>query len=180
MTTRTMDEHGLHVYRDDTHLAEVVADFLAPGFEAGHGLFAVGTPGHLAAVEQRLRTGGRNVDAARASGQYVTADANAAVARLLVDGLPTRRTFDALIGRPLETLASRYGNVRAYGEVVSLLWRDGKRAAALRLEELWNDAIRQHPLELVCGYNARVFDPSDARATPVLGAHTHLVSADGD
>ena len=28
----------------------------------------------------------------------------------------------------------------AFGEMVDLLWRDGNAKAALRLEELWNDA----------------------------------------
>ena len=42
--------------------------------------------------------------------------------------------------------------VRAYGEMVDVLWKDGQTLAALRLEELWNDLADRHSFSLLCGY----------------------------
>lgn len=170
MTDMALAAHGVHVYHDDTGLSTTVAEFLAPAFTDGHGVISIGTRPHIAAIEQRLRTDGHDVDGARARGQYRTLDAERAVALLLRDGLPTKETFDAIVGMHIEELVSRHGNVRAFGEIVNVLWRDGKRAAALRLEEFWNEALGYHPLALVCGYSARVVgDPSVSGAMEMIG-----------
>ncbi|HET7701743.1 MAG TPA: MEDS domain-containing protein [Candidatus Limnocylindria bacterium] len=173
--------HALHVYQDDTTLSTTVAAFLAPAFAEGHAAISIGTRPHIAAIEQRLRTDGHDVDGARSRGQYVTLDAEKAVALLLRDGLPTQQTFDRVVGEHVARLSARHGEVRAFGEIVNLLWRDGKRAAALRLEELWNGALGRHPLALVCGYSARVIQD-----TPVTGSleaigavHDHVLPAPG-
>jgi hypothetical protein len=36
--------------------------------------------------------------------------------------------------------------------LVNLLWRAGQPAAAIRLEELWNDLARLYPFGLFCGH----------------------------
>ena len=44
--------------------------------------------------------------------------------------------------------------VRAYGEMVALLWDDGLVNAAIQLEEMWNELGRRHSFSLFCGYPA--------------------------
>ena len=47
--------------------------------------------------------------------------------------------------------------VRAFGEMVALLWAQGNQAGAIRLEELWNDLARTHLFSLLCGYPMNAF-----------------------
>lgn len=176
MGGRTERDHALHLYDDDTALATTVATFLGPGFAADDAIIAIGTRAHVAAIEQRLRSDGRDVDEAVRTGRYVSLDARPVIARLLRNGLPTTETFADVVGRHIERLAVEHGNVRAFGEIVSLLWQDGKRTAALRLEDLWNDALGYHPLTLVCGYATRVVGAeSGAAAKRIAAAHTHIL-----
>ena len=42
--------------------------------------------------------------------------------------------------------------VAAFGEMVALLWADGKGEAAIRLEQLWNDLAQKHSFYLHCAY----------------------------
>jgi hypothetical protein len=42
--------------------------------------------------------------------------------------------------------------MRAFGEMVALLWAQGHNAATLRLEQLWNELIGQEALALFCAY----------------------------
>ena len=42
--------------------------------------------------------------------------------------------------------------VRAYGEMVALLWDDGLVNAAIQLEAMWNELGRAHSFSLFCGY----------------------------
>ena len=148
-------EHALHLYEDEVTLATTVAHFLTPAFADDHAIIAIATRPHLAAAEQRLRTTGHDVDAARRSGRYVPLDAERIVPRLMHNGLPSVEAFDAVIGANVRRLAQRYGQVRAFGEIVQLLWRDGKPAAALRLEDLWNELLDAAPVSLICGYRVR-------------------------
>lgn len=71
------------------------------------------------------------------------------------NGLPSTDAFNGVIGERVGRLAKRHGEVRAFGEIVQLLWRDGKRAAALRLEDLWNELLGRQPMSLICGYRVR-------------------------
>jgi hypothetical protein len=47
--------------------------------------------------------------------------------------------------------------VRAFGEMVALLWERGDQAATVRLEHLWNDFCRMQTLLLLCAYPRRGF-----------------------
>jgi hypothetical protein len=67
-----------------------------------------------------------------------------------------------LIGR----LAAGPGPVRVYGEMVALLWADGQVAAALELEDLWNELGRRLPFSLFCGYPEQAVAPA---AVPGIG-----------
>ncbi|HEY6960036.1 MAG TPA: MEDS domain-containing protein [Candidatus Limnocylindria bacterium] len=172
-------DHALHLYDDDTTLATTVATFLAPGFARDDAIVSIGTRAHVAAIEQRLRSEGVRVDDAVLSGRYVSMDAERVIARLLRNGLPTRETFADVVGHRIEQLASRHGSVRAFGEIVSLLWRDGKQTAALRLEDLWNEALGYQPLSLVCGYATRTVGTEAAPAVQrIAKAHTRIIRPD--
>ncbi|HEU5288436.1 MAG TPA: MEDS domain-containing protein [Candidatus Limnocylindria bacterium] len=169
-------EHALHLYRDDAELATTVAEFLAPAFAEAQAILTIGTRAHVASIEQRLRTEGHDVDRARWRGQYQSLDAAHVIPRLLRDGLPTAETFGEVVGGHVTRLAADHGGVRAFGEIVALLWRDGKHAAALRLEDLWNDSLGRHPLALVCGYPER--DLGDEHRRRIGDRHTSEIQHD--
>jgi hypothetical protein len=59
--------------------------------------------------------------------------------------------------------------VRAYGEMVDILWQAGNRDAAIRLEEYWNELAKLQTFSLFCAYR---LDPLDSELCKV---HTHLV-----
>jgi hypothetical protein len=69
--------------------------------------------------------------------------------------------------------------VRAYGEMVDVLWQRGERDAAIRLEEYWNELGRLQTFSLLCAYR---MDPRDSHAyggplERVCKVHTHLIPA---
>jgi signal transduction histidine kinase len=67
--------------------------------------------------------------------------------------------------------------VRAYGEMVDLLWKDGNASAALRLEELWNEESARHSFELLCAYAMGSFyrEGDHERFLRVCSSHTHVL-----
>lgn len=79
--------------------------------------------------------------------------------RLMVNGSPDANLFQSLIGGIIDAAhaGGRFPRLRAYGEMVNLLWEKGELAAALHLEELWNHLCKQRPFYLHCAYE---MDPS--------------------
>jgi DcmR-like sensory protein len=172
-------EHALHLYEDEVTLTTTVASFLAPAFEGEQAIIAIATRPHLASVEQRLRTIGHDVDDARRSGRYVAIDAERVLTRLMHNGLPSATAFNDVVGAQVAQLGGRYGAVRAFGELVQLLWRDGKSAAALNLEDLWIDLLGYTPLSLICGYRVRTIGGHEGpRVEEIVRRHWPARAAD--
>ena len=148
------DHHVVQFYQDDQFLATTVARFIGAGLVANEPVIVMATEAHRAAFTAELRARAVDVDLACASGQLILLDARETLARFMVDDRPDWDRFRATVGALLDS--ARRGrdakNVRAYGEMVDLLWRDGNRDGAIQLEELWNALGRIYSFELLCAY----------------------------
>ncbi len=174
--------HLVQLYgRQDRLLATSVCRYLAEGLDRGEGVVAIAVAEHLHAFGRELRHHPRYQPAVR-DGTLVLLDARVLLAGMLVDGQPDGERFDHGVGGVLRELAARTGRVRAYGEMVGLLWADGMAAAAIRLEEHWDRLQSGAGFDLFCAYP---IDPAapDAGGTAreaVLRAHTHLLPGGGE
>lgn len=171
--------HVVQFYESDEFLAEVVADFLVAGGRRGEPMLVIATEAHRVAVLEALQRKGLDVPGALQCGELTVLDARATLERLLVDGMPDPARFEQTVGGALAACASRAcgAPVRAYGEMVDLLWRDGNAPAALRLEQLWNALAGQRPFSLLCAYALSGFSDG-AHAGPFEGlcaAHSHVL-----
>src|SRR5687767_2201564 len=93
----------------------------------------------------------------------------------MVDGLPDRDRFFQVVGALVHREAGEPA-VRAYGEMVDLLWRDGLMDAAIRLEELWNELGRGQAFSLLCAYVMGDFykETQGDRFREMCRTHTHV------
>jgi len=147
-------DHVVQFYRDDEELAGQVGGYLAEGIRDGGVAVVIATPGHRLAFEDRMADAGVEVAAAAARGEYVTLDAGETLARLVAGGRVDPGCFELVISGLIGEVAGTGRPVRAYGELVALLWDAGLVAAAVELEELWTVLGRRHPFVLWCGYPA--------------------------
>ena len=171
--------HLVRYYDSDVALIGEIGDFLSTGLAAGEPAVVVATPTHRDRIERHLTANGINLTEARRASRYVALDAAETLARLTTDGLPDPVRFGEIVGGALGRALSvgSAGQVRAFGEMVALLWADGRRDAALRLEELWNDLAKSHRFSLICGYPLADFGAhADAAAlSAVSGLHTEVL-----
>ena len=170
-------DHIAQVYQDEAFLAETVAHFVGAGLWQGDGVLVIAAAAHWEAAARRLESEGVDLESAQGSGQLVVLDAAQTLSRFMSDGTPDPDAFNSVVGTAVGRVQRKFPAVRAFGEMVDLLWREGNRPAAARLEELWNNAIRLHSISLFCAYH---MDPLDAAAYggPLEGichAHTHLI-----
>ncbi len=143
--------HVVHFYADDCALASSVAGYAAEGLDAGEAVVLIVEPAHLAATRCALRARGLDPDAGPARGIHLL-DTAPTLRRIMEDGLPAPDRFADALGDLLSSALPGHAGVRAYGEMVETLWRRGNVAAALALEELWNEIAREFPITLYCAY----------------------------
>jgi PAS domain S-box-containing protein len=138
--------HAVQFYEEEQFLVERVAEFLAAGARQGEPCVAIATAEHNAAFATQLQALG--VDAET----VLFLDARATMDRFLDRGRPNGERFRRVIGATLEEINPAGGPLRAYGEMVDLLWRDGEPDAAIHLETLWNDLANHYAFSLLCAY----------------------------
>jgi len=151
--------HIVRYYERDEPLVSEIAHFVGAGLAAGQPAIVIATPTHRDALERRLNAQGIEISDARRSGRYVPLDAAETLARITSDGWPDPVKFGEIVGGLVGQAAalSRWDHVVAFGEMVALLWADGRKDAALRLEELWNDLAKSHSFALLCAYPIAAF-----------------------
>lgn len=154
-------DHEVLLAADDAELVRSLADFVEQGLRVGEPCVVIATAPHRDALRERL--GADVLAAAARRGAFVELDAAGTLALFLRGGRPDAALFDGTVGAFLRDQAGR-GRVRAYGELVGLLWSDGHRQAALALEALWNGLCAGGDLSLRCGYDGPTVDATGRRA----------------
>ena len=137
--------HVVQFYGRDEELTEAVTDYLL-------GALVIATPEHRHEFETRLAQAGVDLAAARDDGSYLARDAAQTLSELMAAGKLDGAAFDRVIGTVIAAAGAGGRPVRAFGEMVALLWDDGLVSAAVRLEAMWEELGGKHPFSLFCGY----------------------------
>jgi signal transduction histidine kinase len=157
--------HCVQFYDEDSALLDELSRFVGTELLSGDAAIVIATKTHRDALSERLQS--RGFDTARAieQGRYIALDAEETLARLMRDGLPNVDLFGEVMGGILNQASAaaerKTRRIAAFGEMVALLWARGNAAAAVRLEQLWNDLARTYPVTLRCAYPMTDFDRQD-------------------
>ncbi len=148
-------QHLVQFYEDDSLIIENLAFLVSKTLAAGDSSVVIATPDHLARIGQRLEVSCANLNQARTQARLVELDAADALDRFTSDGSVDEEKFERVIGETVRDAASKSPRsfVFAFGEMVELLWEDGRPDQALRLEQLWNSLATRHHFSLYCTYS---------------------------
>jgi hypothetical protein len=157
--------HDVQFYHTETFLTAAVVKFLAEGLRAGQPQIVIATPSHRRQFVAALRAAGVAADDILGTQDGVWLDARDTLDAFMEGGLPNRERFAATVGDIFEMMLEErnYLVVRAYGEMVDLLWQDRNVDGAVAVEELWNELAAKYAFSLLCGY--------------ALGGELHTVAA---
>jgi PAS domain S-box-containing protein len=185
--------HAVQFYQEDRPLIEELTALIGTALVNGDTAIVVGTQAHRDALARELTARDLNIERATAEGRYVTLDAAETLSHLMVDGMPDSGRFERLIGGTITraAAAAKTDQPRTviFGEMVALLWAEGKYDAAIRLEEFWTSLADKHSFSLLCGYpmngfhndtNGELFKRVCAEHSAVLpvGSHELLLGRD--
>jgi hypothetical protein len=173
--------HAVQFYKDEGSLANTVAAFLKNGISVGEPGVVIATPRHTTSILRELKAFGLDTHELRRTGELQLFDARKMLSSFMVNGLPDPLMFRSNVGDVIERLcANRLPcPIRAYGEMVDLLWQEGNETGAIRLEILWNQLASTYDFALLCGYAVGNFykETRDSRLDEVCKQHTHVVAS---
>ncbi len=173
-------EHFVQFYENDAFLVKSLSAFVAAGLRTGEGAIVIATPAHREALEKELQSQGLDPAALRAQEQYFPLDAAETLSSFMVDGEPDKKRF-LQTASPLITRAAQGGRrVRAFGEMVALLWAEGNGDAAITLEQFWNDLAGTHSFCLFCAYPMNGFcgTANGEPFTHICHKHSRVIPAE--
>lgn len=145
--------HFVQFHKNSATLAKEVAAFIEAGLTADDGVVVIATAAHTTLIVQELIR--KNIDsiAYQEKGQLHFLDADATLAGFMSISAPSWPKFRDAINSTISQLRKGgFEKVRAYGEMVDILWRKGNTGAAIQLEDYWNDVAQMHNLSLLCAY----------------------------
>ena len=128
-----------------------VAAWIQEGLNAGDAVVVVATIEHILAFSRALEAAGVDPAELGATGRLCVQDAREALAGFLADGLPDRTRYLAFAGPILDAAGrvSRSGEIRVFGEMAELLWREGNAAGGAALRALWSEALAERGFSLI-------------------------------
>jgi hypothetical protein len=93
----------------------------------------------------------------------------------MVDGWPDEGLFTQVIDELLLRARSEHKKVRAFGEMVALMWEEGQCGATVQLEHLWARLCKKESFSLFCACPKTGFTEDAADAIEqVCAAHSKL------
>ena len=175
------DSHVVGFYETEAFLVDCVRDFLTPALHAGDAAIVVATASHQDLFSRALMKAGIDLREAQRRGLYIALDASEALSNFMVECMPNAARFRAAMGMLVSRAAEGPRDVRIYGEMVAVLWGQGNVAAAIALEDLWNDLATRHPFSLFCAYPKRAFDTdvSTEQFRKICAQHSRVIPTVG-
>ena len=177
------DSHGhvVQFYTEDAALLDAISRFIGTALGAGDAAVVIATKAHRDGLFQRLKEHGFDVAGSIRQGRLIAVDAAETLSRFMRDGWPDPACFASVIGGLFDQIAAvttaEESRVVAFGEMVALLWAEGKPEAAIRLEELWNDLAHTYSFSLHCAYPITNFnrDEDSDHFLKICAAHSAVI-----
>jgi hypothetical protein len=170
-------DHVVQIYQDEDNFLELLAGFVSSGVASGDCTIVIATPSHIEALNGRLKMLGHSVADLIASRQYAPVDATEVLSKFMIHNWPDENLFKIEVDKLIRIAKADERRVRAFGEMVAILWAEGKVGATVRLEQLWNRFCENEALCLFCAYPERGFmqDASES-LIHICGAHAKVIS----
>jgi hypothetical protein len=172
--------HAVKFYESQESLCRIVAEFLDEGLALQQPALVIATPEHRSGIVAELRARHVDVEHIQKSGDLLLLDASAELAKFMADGMPDAGRFNQSAIEAIGRLCRERKDctIRAYGEMVDVLWKGGQEVASIRLEMLWNKLAMTHDFSLLCGYGMGNFY-KDAGLQAIRHQHSHVVAGHG-
>lgn len=170
-------DHILQIYETDKEFITTLEGFVTAGFLSGESVVIIATPEHLRALNERLRKNGFDLFSLMLQDQYIPLSAEETLSQFMINGWPDENLFYHLLSNLLLRARKKNRNVRAFGEMVAVLWSKGFSGATVHLEHLWTRYCESEEFSLFCAYPKAGFteDPHES-LMQICSCHSKMIA----
>jgi hypothetical protein len=168
--------HLLQVYGNDVVFLDALEGYVGSGLRAGEGVVVIASATHIHELEKRLRASWFDLDRLRWEGRYIAVLAQETLLKFMVEGCPDEALFSKVTSKLLARARGDGRKVRAFGEMVAILWSEGNAPATVGLELLWSKLGQAENFPVFCAYPKVAFEnESSVPYQLVCDAHSQLL-----
>lgn len=170
-------EHVLQIYENHEAFLSTLTSFVGDGINSNDCSIVIATTKHLDLLRARLTAYGVNVDSLIKEDQYIPLDAEQTLHHFMRNDWPDETLFFELVSGLLERGKLKNRKVRAFGEMVALLWAQGNNGATVHLEHLWSQFCNQKDITLYCAYPKSGFtEDAEKSIRHICASHSRVIS----
>lgn len=167
--------HVIQLYKDEDEFITSLIAYTEDGLQSGESVIIIATKEHLITLTNRLRANGFDLHTLILRSMFIILDAEEILARFMINDEPDEDLFMETVAPLFERAGFKNRRIRAFGEMVTVLWAKGLFTATSRLEELWNKYLQQRSFTLYCAYPQQAFDENPASLYTVCQPHSKLL-----
>lgn len=168
--------HVLQVYEGDEVFMNSLEGFVISGFENDNSVIVIATDIHMRNLERKLIAKGYDLTHLIDTYQYIPLNAEETLSKFMRTGWPDEKLFIEVITDLITHAKAQGREVRAFGEMVALLWAQGYSGATVQLEHLWNKVCKKESLCLFCAYPKSGFtSDADESLSHICSAHSKML-----
>ena len=145
-------DHIVQIYESDAVFIDTLAGFVGNGINTGDCCIVIATKTHLEALSEKLANFGVRVDTLIEDKRYMPLIAEEMLSKFMVNGWPDEKLFMQTVSGIIEKCHQTNRRIRAFGEMVAILWAQGHSGATVQLEHLWNKFCEKEAFCLFCAY----------------------------
>lgn len=145
-------DHCVQFYESDAVFMDALEAFVVGGLLRDEAIIVIATESHRRDLECRLQTNGFDLELAKIYDQIILLDAAETLQLFMTNGCLDEVAFQQLISSLLGRARKDNRKVRAFGEMVALMWAEGHCEGTVRLEEMWARLCQNESFSLFCAY----------------------------
>jgi len=169
-------DHVVQIYENDGVFMDALSGFIGGGIKAGECVIVIATSAHLKALENRLTSYSISVDTLVDDDRYIPLDADETLSKFMIGGWPDEELFMQTVSALIERGTRKGRRIRAFGEMVAILWAQGLNGATVHLEHLWNKFCAQQKFSIFCTYPKTGFTRDiNTSISNICGCHTKMI-----
>jgi hypothetical protein len=170
-------DHVVQIYENKEIFINTLTGFVSNGIKSGDCVIIIATKEHLNTLYKCLVLCGINIDHLIADEQFIPLNAEASLAKFMRNGWPDEDLFNLFVKNVIAKAHKKNRKVRAFGEMVAVLWAQGHNGATVQLEHFWNKFCETEAFCLFCAYPKSGFTQSlDDSIHKICCTHSKVIS----
>jgi hypothetical protein len=172
-------DHLVQIYENESHFINTLEGFAGSGILSGDSVIIIAKQFHLDQLNERLLKHNFNIESLIENSLYIPLEANEVLCKFMINGWPDEKMFNNVISEILDRARENGRKVRAFGEMVAILWEQGNNGATVRLENLWHNLHAWDRFSLYCAYPKSGFTRQyDDSISEICRAHSKIIDGE--